>query len=128
MTPETRDAWLIALLALIALAAVVQTSLLVAFALAARRGAQRLAVVEGELRDQLRVGLAQLQNVADEVTVVAQHAHRQVDRVEHLLELSTQGARKAVEVAGRALLPPLKLIALYKGVRRGIDIYRARRA
>jgi hypothetical protein len=128
MSPDTRDTWGIVLLGLVALSSVVQATLLIAAAVAARRGAERVALLEIELREQLREGLARFQSVAEDVTTVAHQAHRQVERVEHLLDVSTNGARKAVDAAGKALLPPLKLLALYKGVRRGIDIYRARRA
>ena len=128
MNPETRDIWLIVLLGVVALSSLVQVVLLLAAAAAARRGAERVSVLEAELREQLREGLARFQSVAEDVTTVAHKAHEQVERVEHLLDISTNGARKAVDAAGKALLPPLKLLALYKGVRRGIDIYRARRA
>ena len=128
MTPDMRDTWLLVLLGLVALGTVVQAAVLVTVALAARRGAERLAALEIEVREQLRQGLVHLRGATEDVGVVAQHAHRQVARVEHLLDISTQGALKAVDAAGKALVPPLRLWALYKGVMRGIHIYRARRA
>lgn len=128
MNPATRDAWLLVLLGVIALAALVQTVILVVAALAARRAAERLAAIEIELRQQLSQSLVHLQRASDSVTEMAQHTARQAQRVEHLLDVTTDGARHAVQMVGGALLPSLKWVALFKGVLRGIQIYRARRA
>jgi hypothetical protein len=128
MTPETRDTWVLVSLGVMALATLVQAAMLVALTRAAQRSALRLAAVEGELREQLRQGVAHLQHVANDVNVLAHRAQRQVDRVERVLDVSAQGARMLVDTAGRALLPSLRLVALYKGLMRGIEVYRARRA
>ena len=127
MTPETRDVWLLVLLGVIALGALVQSVVLVAATIAARRAAERLAAIEIELREYLSQSLVHLQRASDSVTEAAQHAGRQAQRVERLLAVTSEGARHAVQVVGGALLPSLKWVALFKGVMRGIQIYRARR-
>jgi hypothetical protein len=128
VNPATRDLWFLVLLGVVALATLVQAVVLVAATIAARRAAERLAVIEVELREHLSQSLVHLQRATDSVTAMAQHATRQSQRVEHLLDATTDGARHAVQMVGGALLPSLKWMTLFKGVMRGIQIYRARRA
>ncbi len=118
----------IALLTLIAVAAILQAVCLVLLLVNGRRLALRLEEVERELRPHLaRAGL-----VVEEVAELAAGASRQLPAIESAVRHAATGARRAgdlVELLAALPFRPLaRALAVWRGVRYGVGVYRQRRA
>lgn len=128
MSSDTRETIAVLSLAVVAAATVVQALVTLRLALATRDAAERAAILGVELREELRHGMSHVKRVADDVGAVSEQALQQLERVEHVLDWSVESGRKAKDTAARLLWPPLKLAAVYKGMKHGLAFYRARRA
>ena len=128
MTSDTRETLALLCLALLALATALQAVVLLRLALATRQAAEQAAVLGAELCQELRVGLAHIKRVADDVGQVSEQSLRQVERLEQAIDWSVESGRKAAHTAAMPLWPPLRFAALYKGVKHGLAYYRGSRA
>ena len=118
----------IALLTVIAVAATLQTVCLVLLLVNGRRLALRLEEVERELRPRL----ARAGDVVEEVAELAAGAARQLPEIESAVRHAATGVRRAGDLADllRALpfRPLARALAVWRGVRFGVGVYRQRRA
>lgn len=128
MTHDTRETLAVFCLAVMAAATLVQALVTLRLALATRAAAERAEALGLEVRDELRRGMSHVKRVADDVGAVSEQALQQLERVEHALDWGVESGRKAKDTAARLLWPPLKLAAVYKGLKHGLAFYRARRA
>jgi hypothetical protein len=111
-------------LGLLAVAATVQTLLLVTLTLQARRLAARVDSVERELPPHLE----RLSQILADAAVVATAARRQVPRIEAVLDDTLDKVQRTTDVVEHLALAPLRpvarALALWRGLQRGALVYR----
>jgi hypothetical protein len=111
-------------LGLLAVAASVQTLLLVTLTLQARRLAARVESVERELPPHLE----RLSQILSDAAVVATAARRQVPRIEAALDDTLDKVQRTTDAVEHLALAPLRpvarALALWRGLQRGALVYR----
>lgn len=115
----------LALLSLIALATVTEAAVLVALLAKGRRLALR---VDRVVRD-LEPHLARAADLVEDAALVAEGAARRMPQIETAVDDALRTLRHTTEVVEQVALRPLKPLAkglaLWRGLRRGIGVYRA---
>jgi len=119
------SAWALVLLGLIAAASVVQATFLIALAMESRRFAARLDGVERDVRPHLeRMG-----DVIENVAQLTAGAARRLPQIESTVEDTLHKLRRTTDLVETLALKPLqpvaKALALWRGLRRGAEVYRA---
>ena len=116
------------LLTVVALASMVQASLLVAMALGARQLAQRVDLLRGQVDQDLRPALEDVRRISRNLAEVSELASAQARRVDGMMNEAALRVDEARENVRRALLYPAgplrEIVALLRAFRRGVVVYR----
>lgn len=121
------ETWGVVFLGIIALAALVQATFLILLAASGRRLAQRLDALQARLDQELVPALENLERVTRNVAEISDLATVQARRVDLLLVDTIERIEDTTAVMQRLILRPLRPLsyglALFRAVRRGIDVY-----
>jgi len=118
------ETWGVFFLGVIALCSMIQAAFLIAMARQGMRLSRRL----DELRDELRPGLVQLARLARSLAEVSDLGVLQARRLDALLADTLGKIEETTAAMKRAIVQPLAtfsgVLAFFKGVRRGVEVYR----
>ena len=121
------ESWGVAFLGVIALASVVQAVFLIGLARAGRRLAERVDELQDRIDRDLRPSLESLSRITRNLAEVSDVAALQARRVDDLLADTIDKVEETTSVIRRFVLRPLgplaDLLAFFKGLRRGIQVY-----
>lgn len=122
------DSWGVVFLGMIAASSVVQAVFLIGLARAGQRLGRRVEDLQQRIDRDLRPGLENLTRVTQSLAVIADVAAVQTQRVGDMLAGAVDRVEETVGLVQKMVLKPLgsltDLMALLKGVRHGIEVYR----
>jgi hypothetical protein len=120
--------WAVVFLGVIALGSIVQAGFLIGLAVSGRRLARRLDEFQDRLDRDFRPTLEHLARVSRNMAEVSDIAVLQVRRVDGLLEDTIDKIEDTTTVVRRVILGPLgpiaNIVAMLRGVRRGLEVFR----
>src|SRR3989304_6082131 len=124
-------AWALVFLGVIGVAALVQSAVLIGLAVAGRRLSRRIEALQTRLERDVSPALRDLTRVSRNVAEISDIATLQARRLDLALADTIEKIEETTSVAQRLILRPLgpvaDIVAFLKGLRRGIDVYFARR-
>jgi hypothetical protein len=122
------ESWGVVFLGVIAAASVVQAVFLIGLARAGQRMGKRLDDLQRRIDEDLRPGLENLTRVTQSLAAISDVAAAQTLRIGELVTTALDRAEETVDLVQKTLLKPLgplaDVMAFFKGVRRGVDVYR----
>ena len=122
------ESWGIVFLGVIAASSVVQAVFLIGMARAGQRLGQRLDDLQRGIDQDLRPGLENLTRVTQSLAAISDVAAVQTQRIGELVANALDRAEETIDLVQKTVLKPLgplaDLMAFFKGVRRGLDVYR----
>jgi hypothetical protein len=122
------ETWGVVFLGIIAFAALVQASFLIGLAVTGRRLVQRLDALQARLDQELVPALQNLERVSRNVAEVSDLVTLQARRIDLMLVDTIEKVEDTTALLQRLVLRPLRPLsygfALFRAVRRGIDVYR----
>jgi len=120
--------WAVVFLGVIAVSSLVQAGFLIGLALSGRRLARRFDELQDRFDREIRPALDQLSRVSRNLGEITDLAVLQVRRVDGLVEDTILKIDEAMNTLRRLLLGPVgpvaNAIAVLRGVRRGIQVFR----
>src|SRR3989304_8247190 len=120
-------AWALVFLGVIAVAALVQSAVLIGLAVAGRRLSRRIEALQTRLERDVSPALQDLTRVSRNVAEISDIATLQARRLDLALAGTIGKIEETTSVAQRLILRPLgpvaDLVAFPQGLRRGIDVY-----
>jgi hypothetical protein len=122
------DTWVVYLLGAIALGSLVQVLFLVVVGLGGLRLLRRVRDMQGRVEQEIRPALDSVTHIAHNVTEIAEMTTLQAQRIEGMIEATRQRVdetRARMQAVARRPLEPIgHLSAMFKGLRRGVQVYR----
>lgn len=122
------EPWGVVFLGVIALATLVQAVFLVNLTLAGRRLARRLDELQARIDREIRPSLEQVFRISRNLAEISDLAVLQARRVDDLLGDTVDKIEDVTGVLRKLILRPLgplaDIVALLKGVKRGLEVYR----
>ncbi len=122
------EAWGVVFLGVIAAATVVQAVVLVGLARAGQRLGRQVEDLRRRIDEDIRPGLESLTRVTHSLATISDVAAVQAQRLGDVMSGVLDRAEETVDFVQKMLLKPLgslsDVLALLKGVRHGIDVYR----
>jgi hypothetical protein len=122
------ETWVVYLLGAIALGSLVQVLFLAVLGWGGLRLLRRVRAMQGRVEQEIRPALDSVTHIAHNVSAIAELTTLQAQRIEGMIEATRQRveeARARVREATRRPMEPLgNLSAMFKGFRRGVQVYR----
>jgi hypothetical protein len=122
------QSWIVVFLGVIALCSLVQAGFLIGLAVGGRRLARRIDALQQRIDREIRPSLDHLSQVTRNAAEISELAAAQVRRIDEVLADTVAKVEDTTEALHKLLLRPLApiadVVAFFKGVRRGIDVYR----
>ncbi len=117
----------LAFLGAIALSSLVQAAFIIFLALAGRRLARRLDEVQRKIDREIQPALESFSRLTRNLAEISDLATLQARRIDDLLADTVEKIEEATSLIQRVLIRPLSplvdIVALLKGLRRGLDVY-----
>jgi hypothetical protein len=122
------EAWGVVFLGVIAASTVVQAVVLVGLARAGQKLGRQIEDLRRRIDEDIRPGLESLTRVTHSLATISDVAAVQAQRIGDVMSGVLDRTEETVDYVQKMLLKPLAslgdLLALLKGVRHGIDVYR----
>ena len=117
----------VAFLGLIAFSSLVQAVFIISLAVAGRRLARRLDEVQKKVDREIQPALESFSRLTRNLAEISDLATLQARRIDDLLADTVEKVEEATTLIQRVLIRPLSplvdIVALLKGIRRGLDVY-----
>jgi hypothetical protein len=121
------ETWGVVFLGVIALALAVQAGFMVALALAGLRLTRRLDALQAQLDGQIAPALKGVERISRNAAEISDLATVQARRIDLLLADTIEKVEDTVDVFQRLVVRPLRpvtnLLAILRGLQRGIDVF-----
>jgi hypothetical protein len=121
------ETWGVTFLGIIALALVVQAGFMVALALAFLRLTGRLDALQSQLDEQIAPTLKGVERISRNAAEISDLATIQARRIDLVLAETIEKVEETTAVVQRLVIRPLRpvvhLLAVLRGVQRGIDVF-----
>jgi hypothetical protein len=122
------DSWGVVFLGVIAASSVVQAVFLIGLARAGQRLARRVEELQRRIDHDLRPGLENLTRITHTLAVITDVAAVQAQRAGEMVTGALDRVEETIALVQQMVLKPLgslsDLMAVLKGVRHGIEVYR----
>jgi hypothetical protein len=121
------ETWGVVFLGVIALALAVQAGFMVALALAGLRLTRRLDALQAQLDGQIAPALKGVERISRNAAEISDLATVQARRIDVVLADTIEKVEDTVDVVQRLVVRPLRpvtnLLAILRGLQRGIDVF-----
>jgi hypothetical protein len=121
------NGWLVVFLGILALSSLTQTVFLVVLALEGRRASARVSALQDRIEKDLRPSLESLARVSKNFAEVSELGVQQAQRIDAALTDTLEKVESTTEAVRQFVLRPLgpigEIVAVLKGVRRGVQVY-----
>jgi hypothetical protein len=121
------NGWVVVFLGILALSSLTQTVFLIVLALESRRAAARVKELQQRVEKDLRPSLENLARVSKSVAEISDLGLQQAHRFDAALSDALEKFEDTTEALRRFVVKPLgplaEILALLKGVRRGLQVY-----
>jgi hypothetical protein len=122
------ESWGVLFLGVIAASSLVQAAFLVGLARAGQKLARRVEDLQQRVDQDLRPGLENLMRVTRSLAVISDVAAAQTQRIGDVLSGALDRVEGTLDLVQKTVLRPLgplsDLMALLKGLRHGVEVYR----
>jgi hypothetical protein len=122
------ESWGVSFLGVIALSSLVQTAFLVGLIVAGRRLGRRIDELQKRVDQDIRPGLENLTRVTRNLAEISDVAARETQRIAEVVGSTLDRLEETAQLVQRFVLKPLApladAIALLKGLRRGVEVFK----
>ena len=122
------ESWGVTFLGVIALSSLVQTAFLVRLVMAGRRLGRRIDELQKRVDQDIRPGLENLTRVTRNLAEISDVAARETQRIAEVVGSTLDRLEETTQLVQRFVLRPLApladVIALLKGLRRGVEVFK----